>query len=65
MKLLFQYVKKHKALLALALVLAAINQCFSLCDSIITGKLINDFGDAHAKYGNDFQKFTSEILALQ
>lgn len=62
MKLLFQYVKKHKALLALALVLAAINQCFSLCDSIITGKLINNFGDAHAKYGNDFQKFTSEIL---
>jgi ATP-binding cassette subfamily B protein len=62
MKLLFQYVKKHKALLALALVLAAINQCFSLCDSIITGKLINNFGDAHAKYGTDFQKFTSEIL---
>lgn len=62
MKLLFQYVKKHKALLALALVLAAINQCFSLCDSIITGKLINNFGDSHAKYGNDFQKFTSEIL---
>ncbi|MBP7808148.1 MAG: ABC transporter ATP-binding protein [Bacteroidia bacterium] len=62
MKLLFQYVKKHKALLALALVLATINQCFSLCDSIITGKLINNFGDSHAKYGNDFQKFATEIL---
>ncbi len=62
MKLLFQYVKKHKALLALALVLATINQCFSLCDSIITGKLINNFGDAHGKYGNDFQAFTRDIL---
>lgn len=30
--------------MALALVLAAINQCFSLCDAIITGKLINNFG---------------------
>jgi ATP-binding cassette subfamily B protein len=62
MKLLFQYVKKHKALLALALVLATINQCFSLCDSIITGKLINNFGDAHNKYNGDFQKFTGDIL---
>lgn len=62
MKLLFQYVKKHKALLALALLLAAINQCFSLCDSIITGKLINNFGDAHTKYNGDFKAFTSAIL---
>ncbi len=31
-------------MLFLALILAAINQCFSLSDSIITGKLINNFG---------------------
>ncbi len=62
MKLLLYYVKKHKGLLVLALVLATINQCFSLCDSIITGKLINNFGDAHNKYGGDFSKFTSDIL---
>lgn len=62
MKLLFQYVKKHKGLLILALVLATINQCFSLCDSIITGKLINNFGDAHKTYGNDFEKFATSIL---
>jgi ATP-binding cassette subfamily B protein len=64
MKLLLHYVKKHKALLALALVLATINQCFSLCDSIITGKLINNFGDAHAKYDGDFKRFTEAIMVF-
>jgi ATP-binding cassette subfamily B protein len=71
MKLLFQYVKKHKGLLALALVLATINQCFSLCDSIITGKLINKFGSPHItdpdhlpfwKTGDAFSNFSSAIL---
>lgn len=47
MKLLFSYLKQHKQLLILALVLATINQCFSLCDSIITGKLINKFSTPH------------------
>lgn len=62
MKLLFQYVKKHKSLLALALVLATINQCFSLADSIITGKLINNFGNAHERFGNNFEGFAKAIL---
>jgi len=35
----------------LALLLAAINQCFSLCDSIITGKLINKFSAPHIEEG--------------
>lgn len=43
MKILYSYIKQYKGLLFLALVLATINQCFSLCDSIITGKLINRF----------------------
>ncbi|MES2681374.1 MAG: ABC transporter ATP-binding protein [Bacteroidota bacterium] len=47
MKILLQYLKQHKQLLILALVLATINQCFSLCDSIITGKLINKFSAPH------------------
>lgn len=49
MKILLSYLKQHKQLLVLALVLATINQCFSLCDSIITGKLINKFGQAHSE----------------
>jgi ATP-binding cassette subfamily B protein len=47
MKLLLFYLKQHKQPLIIALILAAINQCFSLCDSIITGKLINKFGSPH------------------
>lgn len=54
MKLLYSYLKKHKALLFFALLMAAINICFSLSDSIITGKLMQDCGVGIAKYkGNE------------
>lgn len=54
----------------MALFLAAINQIFSLCDSIITGKLINKFGSAHDsdeslhfwKTGASYEEFTKHIL---
>lgn len=49
MKTLINYIKAYKGLLALALILATINQCFSLCDSIITGKLINKFSTPHTE----------------
>lgn len=61
MKILFNYVIKYKSLLLLALVLAAINQCFSLTDSIITGKLINNFGEAHKKYASNFSLFAKDL----
>jgi ATP-binding cassette, subfamily B, bacterial len=61
MKTLYAYLKQHKSLLFLALILAAINQCFSLTDSIITGKLINRFGQPHAEFGSDFEKFAKEL----
>jgi ATP-binding cassette, subfamily B, bacterial len=51
MKILLGYLKQHKTLLIIALLLAAINQCFSLCDSIITGKLINKFSAPHLEPG--------------
>jgi ATP-binding cassette subfamily B protein len=54
MKILIHYLKQHKKLLILALVLATINQCFSLCDSIITGKLINKFSAAHHEEGSTY-----------
>ncbi len=56
MKILSGYLKQHKNLLFLALSLAAINQCFSLCDSIITGKLINKFSAPHTEDGNHYWK---------
>jgi ATP-binding cassette subfamily B protein len=62
MKILFTYVKEHKALLFLALFLAAINQCFSLCDSIIIGKLLNECGVGVANFNNNYSKFTNAVL---
>lgn len=70
MKIFYNYLKQHRSLLSLALLLAAINQCFSLCDSIITGKLINKFGSPHDsdnslhfwRTGADYSEFTSHIL---
>ncbi|MEP6673637.1 MAG: ABC transporter ATP-binding protein [Ferruginibacter sp.] len=41
MKILFQYLKPHKGLVALTLLLAAINIGFSLFDPILLGKMVN------------------------
>jgi ATP-binding cassette subfamily B protein len=41
MKLLLQYLKKYKVLVIASFGLAIINQCFSLLDPVIYGKLIN------------------------
>ena len=73
MKILFYYIKQHKKLLIIALVLASINQCFSLCDSIITGKLINKFSaphieDSNSRYwfiGATFSEFTKNMLGVR
>ncbi|MCD0467690.1 ABC transporter ATP-binding protein [Flavobacterium sp. ENC] len=54
MKLLYSYIIRHKLLLLFALIMATINICFSLSDSIITGKLMQDCGVGLAKYkGNE------------
>jgi len=54
MKLLYSYLQKHKYLLLIALFMAALNICFSLSDSVITGKLMQDCGVGIAKYkGNE------------
>jgi ATP-binding cassette, subfamily B, bacterial len=62
MKILLQYLKQHKSLLIIALLLATINQCFSLCDSIITGKLINKFSAPHSEPGNEHYWHTTDTL---
>ncbi|HVI43614.1 MAG TPA: ABC transporter ATP-binding protein [Chitinophaga sp.] len=43
MKLLLRYLKNYKGLIALALLLAAVNQLFSLLDPYIFGKIIDQF----------------------
>ncbi len=63
MRILYTYLSKNKKYLILALVLAAINQCFSLFDSIITGKLINEFGrDPHKNYGYRFDDYSQALI---
>src|SRR4051812_2633822 len=45
MKILLQYLKPYKSLIALALLLAAINQVFSMFDPMLLGKLIDKFAN--------------------
>lgn len=45
MKILLQYLQPYRWLLALALLLAAINQVFSMLDPYFFGKLIDDFAN--------------------
>lgn len=52
MKILMEYLKPYKWLVALALLLAAINQTFSLFDPLIFGKLIDHFAN-HPKTFDD------------
>ncbi|WP_284653060.1 ABC transporter ATP-binding protein [Flavobacterium terrisoli] len=62
MKILYTYIKKHKLLLFFALFLAAINQCFSLCDSIIIGKLLNQCGVGVDNFNHDKAAFVKAVL---
>jgi ATP-binding cassette subfamily B protein len=57
MKILYNNIKQYKGYLFLALGLASINICFSLSDSIITGKAINNVAIKIATF-----KDTSEFL---
>lgn len=52
MKILLHYLKPYKWLVVLALVLAGINQTFSLFDPMIFGKLIDQFAN-HPKTNTD------------
>ena len=61
MKLLYAYLKKHKMLLFFALLMAAINICFSLSDSVITGKLMQDCGVGISKYKGQELNFIKAV----
>ena len=62
MKILYTYLKPHKKLLFLALLMATINICFSLSDSIITGKLLQDCGVGIAKYKTNQAGFLKSLF---
>jgi ATP-binding cassette, subfamily B, bacterial len=50
MKLLFLYLKEHRAMVALILILAAINQIFSLLDPLIFRHVIDDYATRYSEY---------------
>jgi ATP-binding cassette subfamily B protein len=62
MKLLFRYLRNYKGLVVLALVLAAINQIFSLLDPLILGKIIDQYVDR--MHEMDRSVFTRGVLTL-
>ena len=43
MKLLISYLKKYKSMVVVALVLAAINQVFSLMDPLIFKRIVDEY----------------------
>jgi ATP-binding cassette subfamily B protein len=59
MKLLLQYLKPYKWLIALALLLAAINQSFSMLDPYFFGKLLDKYGmhPLNTGYFNEKKQF--------
>jgi ATP-binding cassette subfamily B protein len=62
MKTLYNYLKKHTRLIIIALVLAAINQIFSLLDPLIFRHVIDDYATKYEQYS--FEEFLSGILKL-
>jgi ATP-binding cassette subfamily B protein len=61
MKILYNHIKQYKLYLFLALILATINICFSLSDSIITGKAINNVAIKINTF-NTFSDFSKAII---
>jgi len=64
MKLLFQYLKNYKGLILLALVLAAINQSFSLLDPYIFGKIIDNYASKPKNYNEHEFVYGAGFLIL-
>ena len=62
MKILFTYLRNYKGLIALALLLAATSQVFSLLDPHITGKIVDNFIERRDAQTRD--EFIKGILYL-
>lgn len=65
MKILFRYLRPHRWLVALTLLLAAINMSFSLMDPIIFGKLVRlatDYKYSPGQYSNNTGFWNSEYF---
>ena len=57
MKLLIQYLKRYKGLIALALALASINQIFSLLDPLVFKHIVDNYAtNPHDYSKSDYVK---------
>jgi ATP-binding cassette subfamily B protein len=64
MKLLYSYLRRYWGLVALALVLAAVNQIFSLLDPLIFRHVIDQYATRHSEYTtSQFFRGVSLLLA--
>ncbi len=61
MEILYKYLKKHRLLLTFALIMAALNICFSLSDSVITGRLMQECGVEIINYKNNKWGFLKAV----
>src|ERR1019366_1856209 len=65
MKLLIQYLKQYKGLIALALLLATINQIFSLLDPLIFKRLVDNYGFNHHHFSKaEYVKGVGMLILL-
>jgi ATP-binding cassette subfamily B protein len=65
MKLLYNYLKRYKSLVALALLLATINQIFSLLDPLVFTRLIDNYArKAHDYTKGEFIKGVGLLILL-
>lgn len=62
MKILKSYLQNYKGLIGLALLFAAINQCFSLIDPHITGRIVDEFIEKKDQLNE--HDFTMGVLKL-
>lgn len=63
MKILMKYLKPYKWLVALALLLAAINQTFSMFDPLIFGKLIDRFANHPKTFDDGTARTENEFIS--
>jgi ATP-binding cassette subfamily B protein len=64
MKILFSYLKRYKKLVFFSMILASINQIFSLLDPFIYGKIIDQYAQHAGDYTeNEFVKGVAILIA--
>src|SRR5215216_3555897 len=65
MALLYRYLRRHTRFVILALVLAAVNQVFSLLDPLIFRHVIDDYATKYDRYStSEFFRGVTKLLAM-